>query len=98
MAKTWKSYKEESKADYLVHIEGDLRKDQLEFGAILRIADAAEKGVTALEKMASSYDILRMDRDCYRQWHKEGMEDKKVMLHQIAGLRGYIGRLKRKEK
>ncbi len=89
MAKSWKNFKDESKKEnWGQRVEGNLCADQIQLGAILRIADATEK-------MASSYDVLRIDRDRYRQWHKDGMEDKKVLLHQIAGLRGYINKLKK---
>ena len=93
MAKTWRSYTEESKRP---NIGQDCDEgyrpldDQIKLGAILRIADA-------IEKMASSYDVLRIDRDRYRQWHKDGIEYKKVLLHQIAGLKGYINTLKEKQ-
>ncbi len=92
MAKTWRNYKDESRKNNIgENVEEGYRPcdDQIKLGAILRIADA-------VEMVASSYDVLRIDRDRYRQWHKDGMEYKKVLLHQIAGLKGYIRRLKRR--
>lgn len=88
MAKEWKSCKKESKTDWGQIVEGEIGRDQIQLGAILRIADATEK-------MASSYDDLRKERD----YLNDRIEIFKKNIHfdekRIAGLKGYIGRLRK---
>lgn len=68
--------------------EGSLTLDQINCGSLLRIADA-------VEKMASSYDSLREDRDFYRQLYLDERAAAKKLARGNAALRGHLKRLKR---
>ena len=100
MAKTWRSYTEESKRPNIGQDcdEGYRPLDnQIKLGAILRIADAAERGVTALEKTVWSYDDLRKERDYLNLKNKSLRENIAFYEKRIAGLKGYINTLKEKQ-
>lgn len=58
-------------------------------GSLQRIADA-------VEKMASSYDNMRRDRDYWEKRAKSGDADNMRLIHSNAALRGYIKSRKRK--
>lgn len=58
-------------------------------GSLQRIADATEK-------MASSYDNLRNDRDLYKKWYEEGNENRNKLERKISALRGVITKLKKR--
>ena len=76
---------EQSSTDYTACVS----VEQINSGSLQRIA-------IAVEKMASSYDSMRADRDCYRRWYKEELAKKEVLQHRIAGLRGVINRMKKR--
>ena len=61
--------------------------DQVQFGTILRIADA-------LEIMSKNYQELIDERDKYKRWYNETVETRERLYARISGLRGYITRLK----
>jgi hypothetical protein len=90
MAEIFKRRREESRKNYGSNREENvgLISTEVQVGAILRIADATEK-------MAENHSDLIRDRDYYeRRW----MESQKVcerLRHQIAGLKGYIKRMKK---
>jgi hypothetical protein len=90
MAFVEKYYKEESRKNFYKSAEEgkNLCQDQLQFGAILRIADAAEK-------MAANYSGLIADRDYYQKRMKESEKENRCLRRSIAGLRGYIKRMKK---
>lgn len=85
---SFKSYKDESKKNWGKDNPGPLTIEQINCGAILRIADATEK-------MASNY--TRMENDL--KWYKEKFDQKNREIERlnrvIAGLRGYIKRTKK---
>lgn len=86
---TFLEYREHSRRGWGTHsTDNRLTDEQIRTGAIQRIADACEK-------MAASYDQMRQDRD----WQKEAKERERAhakrLEHRVAGLRGYIKRLKR---
>ncbi len=60
---------------------------EINTGSLQRIADATEK-------MASSYDSLRNDRDMYCRWYKEGREAIAKLERRNAALKGVITKLK----
>jgi hypothetical protein len=86
----FKNYRTESREQYGQNTEsGLLCADQLKLGAILRIADATEK-------MAKNYDDLIRDRDHYKSYYYQELTESAKLEKTIAGLRGYITRLKKR--
>ncbi len=85
----FKPYREGSRENWGINTEGSLAIEQINSGALLRIADASEK-------MAENYDALLRDRDFWKG-RTEAHEREAIWLHRrIAGLCGYIGWLKKK--
>lgn len=85
----FKSYRDQSKRDYGTNQDHKLSLDQIQLGAILRIADASEK-------MASNYSQMQQDLDWYRIRCKSLNETIESRNRQIANLRGQITKLKKK--
>jgi hypothetical protein len=89
----FRSYRKESKTDWGTTIpESDnLNLDQIQTGAILRIADAAE---------AMSYNFVQMQNDLemYKRWYTECRQSKERMARRISALQGVITRMKKKVK
>lgn len=84
----FKSYKEESKINWGRNTDEKISTEQIQLGAVLRIADA-------VEKVAVRYDDLITDRDWYkRRYQEQSLEISRLQRSQ-AGLRGYIKRLKK---
>jgi len=85
----FKSYREQSKRNWGSDHEDPLTVEQVNCGALLRIADATEK-------MAQSYQQLISERDSY----KKGYEDRLARIEKLkksnAALRGQITRLKKR--
>ena len=88
---SFKHYREESKKNWGTDDHRSLSIEQINCGAILRIADATEK-------MASNY--TRMENDL--KYYKEKFDQKNIEIKRlervIAGLRGYLKRTKSKQK
>jgi polyhydroxyalkanoate synthesis regulator phasin len=86
----FKSYRDESRTNW-GSTDEKLSLEQLNTGALLRIADATEK-------MASNY--TRMENDL--KWHKEKYHEKNKEIERlervIAALRGHLKRAKSKIK
>ena len=61
--------------------------DHINCGSLQRIADATEK-------MAASYDQMRQDRDWEKQRADGLYAENRRLRNRIAGLRGYIKRMK----
>lgn len=91
MAEKWRNYREDSKGPIGGKVEEGFRicDDQVKLGAILRIADS-------METMAKNHQDLVRDRDQYRAYWKEELANKRILLHQIAGLKGHLKKLKKK--
>jgi len=68
--------------------DGNFTNDDMRVGALLRIADA-------VEKMASSYDSLREDRDRFKRWFEQTRADADRLARANASLRGHLKRAKR---
>jgi len=68
---------------------GDLAtKEEIKIGALLRIADSTEK-------MCTDRDRLERERAMYKQWWQEEQVKNTDLRRTIAGLKGYITRLKK---
>ena len=52
----------------------------------------------AVELMAQNHKQLIQDRDSYERWYRQEQERKYELEKTIAGLRGYITRLKKRVK
>ena len=88
---TFKSYPQQSRIDWgreMADSEKSERSD-LQFGAMLRIADACELMAKDRQRMEHEIQELRANRD---YWHKEAER----LLLQRSALRGVVTRLKRK--
>jgi hypothetical protein len=86
-----KSWKGQSKLDYWTEgLESEgLPREQVQTGAIMRIADA-------VELMAKNHGQLIEERDRYKRWYEEARERAMKYRHSIAGLRGALGRAQRR--
>ena len=86
----FKNYREESKTQWGTS-EEKMTLEQINTGAILRIADATEK-------MASNYTRMENDLKWYKEKYDEKNREIKRLERVIAGLRGHITRAKAKAK
>lgn len=82
---TFRSYREESRSDWGARDEGGFSLDQVNTGALLRIADA-------VEKMAESYDTMRRDRDVWKERALFARRRLDTERRRTAALRGWIKR------
>lgn len=62
--------------------------EHINCGSLQRIADATEK-------MAANYDQMRLDRDWQKARADRNSATNQRLRNRIAGLRGYIKRMKR---
>lgn len=85
----FKNYRDESRTNWGTSQECSLNLDQINTGAILRIADATEV-------MAKHHQDLINDRDWYKKRYEEGLEDLKKLDRKITAMKGVITKLKRK--
>jgi hypothetical protein len=99
MPKKFRSWRKESKDDYGQNVElGEfLCAEQVQCGAILRIADALELMIAKEYQKLPEYQKLVEDRDRYRQWYDDERSTRRLLERRISALRGYIGRLKKKK-
>jgi len=83
--KTFKNYKSESRIDWGAYVEDGetINRDQIQLGAILRIADASEL-------MAKNHAELVRERDYYQRMYKEQYAYARHLERRVAGLRGQI--------
>lgn len=61
--------------------------EQLTFGALQRIADAAEK-------VADNLITLMHERDKYKRWYEEQQKENKTLSKKLNAYKGIIKRLK----
>lgn len=87
----FKSYAEESRKDLGTRFPGELTIEQIQTGAMLRMADASEK-------MASNYTQLQNDCDWYRQKYRKKNEEIEHLNRRITSLKGVITKLKKQAK
>ena len=90
MTTEFKSFREESRIDYGRHMQPDdkMTRDDLQFGALLRIADASEQ-------MAKNIVRLQRERDEYEAMYKRSVESNIKTARSNAALRGVIKKMKR---
>lgn len=86
----FKNYKEESKKNWGTN-DKDLTLEQINTGAILRIADATEK-------MAGNYIQMERDLKWYKEKHLEKSNEIARLNRVIATLKGHITKYKNKLK
>jgi hypothetical protein len=79
------SLRERSKLDYTSNYDS---LNDLNTGALLRIADATEK-------MAVTHVALQEDRDRYKRWYQDSEKTRKYLLLSNAALKGQITKLKK---
>lgn len=84
-----KNYKEESRKDWGVTQEAALTIEQINIGAVLRIADACELMAKDREKLEAGYKYMRERRDYY------STECERMVAKWRAG-KGQITRLKKR--
>ena len=87
----FKSYKQESRSNWGRNTTQELTREEVQHGAILRIADATEA-------MAKNHVQLQSERDRYKQWYDQERERAAKLERSNAALRGQITRLKNRIK
>lgn len=85
-----KSYREESRRDYGCSVEPNaaITLDEVKIGAILRIADAAEK-------MAQRYSELLSSKEYWEGRARTVEIALNTERRRVAALRGYLKRIKK---
>jgi 4-hydroxy-3-methylbut-2-enyl diphosphate reductase IspH len=84
-----KSFKDESRINWVSDHTGNLTQTEIELGCMMRIADA-------LETIAKNHDQME-NEICYLKERKKVLEAHNTQLcRSNAALRGYLGRLKKK--
>ena len=84
---TFRSYRDESRIDWGTRDEGGFSLDQVNAGALLRIADA-------VEKMANNYDVMQRDRDFWKESALSAERSLDTEHRRTAALRGWIKRMR----
>ena len=85
---SYKDYREESRAILGMNQERNLSHEQLNLGAILRIADA-------VEKMAEPFARLMEERDWFKRKYEERGGKIDHLERRIRSLKGVITKLKK---
>jgi hypothetical protein len=100
MPKRFLSWKEESKKNYGTMTEEghNLTTTDAQAGAILRIADSLETLIQNKLHEIPEYKAAVSNRDMYKRWYRDERKANIKLDKTIAGLRGYITRLKREKK
>lgn len=81
-----KYYKEESKKEW--YTEMAITNNDLQTGALMRIADATEK-------MASNYVRMENDLAMYKRWYEAEKACTATLVKRNSALKGYLNRLKK---
>jgi IS1 family transposase len=85
-----KTFKSESRLDWGRETQGGTpTNEEIQFGAILRIADATEA-------MAKNYTDLQNQLARYKQYWSDERKATERLKRSNASLRGHIARIKRK--
>jgi hypothetical protein len=84
----FKGYRETSRTNWGTSEPG-MSLDQINCGALLRIADATEL-------MAKRYSDLIDERDNYKRWYEQERDAKHRRDRRINALRGQITKLKKR--
>lgn len=89
----FKNYKRESRdKEWGTDTEGSLNRDQLQLGALLRIADSLEKMERPYSALLREVQQLWEDVEDWRQRYRKETEH---LRHQNAGLKATITRMKK---
>ena len=86
---SFKRFREESRKEWGRETLAELANEDIQTGALLRIADA-------VEKMAKSYDGMRIDRDWWKSEAERRQEEVKGLRHIIRGLRGALTKARKR--
>jgi hypothetical protein len=91
MPVVFKDYRKESRSNWGATVQPtqNLTLEQLNTGAILRIADATEA-------MAKNHQDLIDERDRYKQRFETAVEQRDTAYRRISALQGVITKLKKK--
>lgn len=91
MALIFKDYRIESRSNWGVHIQQtqNITQEQIQTGAILRIADA-------VEVMAKNNQMLIEERDRYKRLYANVVEERDNANRRISALQGVITKMKKK--
>lgn len=86
-----KSFRQESRSDYGVTASENynLTNEQLQLGALLRIADASEK-------MATNYTDLQNRMDWYKRQYENAVRRSEKLQRQVNAYKGIVKKLKKK--
>ena len=87
----FKSYRKESRTDWGAETDQNISREQIELGALLRIADATELMCKDREKLERDYKYMRESRGAYRA----ALE---VERRRSAALRGVITKMKKAQQ
>lgn len=85
----FKSYRKESKDNYGVNVSEaqGLSLEQLNTGALLRMADATEA-------MATNHVRMQNERDQYKRWYENEQKENATLVKRVAALKGVINKMK----
>lgn len=92
--KPYLSYRQESKKEYTGQADINhlgrpvLDIEQLQLGALLRIADG-------MDKMAENYDRIISDRNMYKRWYEEEREKHAELKRKYRALKGQLTKCKK---
>jgi hypothetical protein len=86
-----KSYREESKKDWGTGNQDALSLEQIQLGALLRIADATEA-------MAKNYIRMQDDLEYYKKHYREQKIEIAHLSRSNRALKGHFRRLKKQNK
>lgn len=87
MSETRMEFKEGSRRNWASR-GASLSIEQIQAGALLRVADACEKMCLDREKLERDYKYMRQSRDQYRELYETERK-------RSAGLKGYVKRLQK---
>ena len=85
--KSFKSYREESRKNFGVDGTG-LTHEQIQLGALLRIADASEK-------MALRHTELITQRDNFQRWYESEVAASRLLGRRLAAAKGQLTKMKK---
>lgn len=68
---------------------GNPTVENINAGSLQRIADACER-------MAGNYIALQNERDRYKRWYQEALQNREAAERRASALRGVITKMKRK--
>lgn len=86
-----RGYREASRVNWGRDGSESLSLEQINTGALLRIADATEL-------MAKRHTELMTQRDMYERWHDEEAQKRRLAERRISSLKGQITKLKKKAR